>query len=140
MRWLFREATTSFSLLALSPPHHQNPTWHCMRRPMRPLTCSNVLGKKSKEMIVAAAARKEMHSGWSGSVGLVVVIGPFRLYARDRHGPLGPRLQISHCLPSSLPRTPIFLAFPFRRRTQCLAVSYASVATCAVVRAPRGIF
>jgi hypothetical protein len=23
MRWLFREATTSFSLLALSPPHHQ---------------------------------------------------------------------------------------------------------------------
>jgi hypothetical protein len=23
VRWLFREATTSFSLLALSPPHHQ---------------------------------------------------------------------------------------------------------------------
>jgi hypothetical protein len=23
MRWLFREATISFSLLALSPPHHQ---------------------------------------------------------------------------------------------------------------------
>jgi hypothetical protein len=23
MRWLFREATTCFSLLALSPPHHQ---------------------------------------------------------------------------------------------------------------------
>jgi hypothetical protein len=23
MRWLFREATTSFSLLALSPPHHK---------------------------------------------------------------------------------------------------------------------
>jgi hypothetical protein len=23
MRWLFREATTSFSLLPLSPPHHQ---------------------------------------------------------------------------------------------------------------------
>jgi hypothetical protein len=23
MRWLFRQATTSFSLLALSPPHHQ---------------------------------------------------------------------------------------------------------------------
>jgi hypothetical protein len=23
MKWLFREATTSFSLLALSPPHHQ---------------------------------------------------------------------------------------------------------------------
>jgi hypothetical protein len=23
MRWLFREATTSFSLLALSPPRHQ---------------------------------------------------------------------------------------------------------------------
>jgi hypothetical protein len=23
MRWLFHEATTSFSLLALSPPHHQ---------------------------------------------------------------------------------------------------------------------
>jgi hypothetical protein len=23
MRWLFREATTSFSLLAISPPHHQ---------------------------------------------------------------------------------------------------------------------
>jgi hypothetical protein len=23
MRWLFREATTSFSLLTLSPPHHQ---------------------------------------------------------------------------------------------------------------------
>jgi hypothetical protein len=25
MRWLFREATTSFSLLALSPLHHKNP-------------------------------------------------------------------------------------------------------------------
>jgi hypothetical protein len=23
MGWLFREATTSFSLLSLSPPHHQ---------------------------------------------------------------------------------------------------------------------
>jgi hypothetical protein len=23
MRWMFRESTTSFSLLSLSPPHHQ---------------------------------------------------------------------------------------------------------------------
>jgi hypothetical protein len=34
--WLFREATTSSSLLALSPPRHKNLTWHCLGRPMKP--------------------------------------------------------------------------------------------------------
>jgi len=42
MRRLFREATTSFSHLALSSPYHQNPMWHCMRQPMKLLRCSNV--------------------------------------------------------------------------------------------------
>jgi hypothetical protein len=48
MRWLFHEATTSFSLLTLSPPHHQNLTWHCMRRPMGLLTCINVFSLMKK--------------------------------------------------------------------------------------------
>jgi hypothetical protein len=39
MRWLFREATTSFSLLHIIKNH----MWHCMGRPMRLLTCTNVL-------------------------------------------------------------------------------------------------
>jgi hypothetical protein len=44
IRWLFREATPFFSLLALSPLRHQkNLTWHCMGRPMRLMTYSNVL-------------------------------------------------------------------------------------------------
>jgi hypothetical protein len=47
IRWLFCEAMTSFSLLALSLPHHQNPMWHCMGRPMGLLTCTNVLALKS---------------------------------------------------------------------------------------------
>jgi hypothetical protein len=44
MRWLFREATTSFSLLTLSLLHViKNLMWHCMGRPMRLLTCNNIL-------------------------------------------------------------------------------------------------
>jgi hypothetical protein len=42
MRWLFHEATTSFALLALSPHIIKNHMWHCMRQPMRLLTCTNV--------------------------------------------------------------------------------------------------
>ena len=42
MRRLFREATTSFSHLALSPPHQQKSYVHCMRRSSRPLMCSNI--------------------------------------------------------------------------------------------------
>jgi hypothetical protein len=42
MRWLFREATTSFSLLHII----KNPMWHCMGRPMKLLTCTNVLALK----------------------------------------------------------------------------------------------
>jgi hypothetical protein len=43
MRWLFCEATTSFSL-PLSLLHIiENLTWDCMGWPMRPLTCTNVL-------------------------------------------------------------------------------------------------
>jgi hypothetical protein len=44
MRWLFCEATTSFSLLTLSLFHIiKNPMWHCMRQPIGLLTCTNVL-------------------------------------------------------------------------------------------------
>jgi hypothetical protein len=45
MRWLFRKATTSFSLLTLFPPHQKNPTWHCMGRPMGLLTCGKLFQK-----------------------------------------------------------------------------------------------
>jgi hypothetical protein len=42
MRWLFRkQRTLSLSLLSLI---HiiKNPMWHCMGRPMGPLTCTNL--------------------------------------------------------------------------------------------------
>jgi hypothetical protein len=42
MRWLFREATTSFPLLSLSSTSSKKHIWHCMGRPMRLLTCTNV--------------------------------------------------------------------------------------------------
>jgi hypothetical protein len=42
MRWLFCEATTPFSLLALSSTSSKI-LYHCMGRPMRLLTCTNVL-------------------------------------------------------------------------------------------------
>jgi hypothetical protein len=44
MGWLFREATTSFSLSLLSLLHIiKNHMCQCMRRPMGLLTCTNVL-------------------------------------------------------------------------------------------------
>jgi hypothetical protein len=43
MRWLFREATTSFSLSSLSLHIIKNLMWHCMGRPMGQLMCSNVV-------------------------------------------------------------------------------------------------
>jgi hypothetical protein len=49
MRWLCREATTSFSLLTLSLLHIiKNLMWHCMGRPMGQLTCSNVLALRNQ--------------------------------------------------------------------------------------------
>jgi hypothetical protein len=45
---LFREATTSFSLFALSLLHIiKNPMWHCMRRAMGLLMCTNVLARNT---------------------------------------------------------------------------------------------
>jgi hypothetical protein len=50
VRWLFREATTSFSLLALSPPQIiKNTMWHCMRQLMGLLTCTNVLALRRQQ-------------------------------------------------------------------------------------------
>jgi hypothetical protein len=43
MRWLFHEATTSFSLLAHPPQHHKKSYMALRERPMGPLTCTNVL-------------------------------------------------------------------------------------------------
>jgi hypothetical protein len=43
MRRLFREATTSFSLLLSLLHIIKNFTWHCMGRPMGLLTCINVI-------------------------------------------------------------------------------------------------
>jgi hypothetical protein len=45
MRWLFLEATTSFSLLHII----KNPMWHCMGRPMGLLMCTNVLALISQK-------------------------------------------------------------------------------------------
>jgi hypothetical protein len=42
MRWLFREAMTSFSLLALSPSHHQK-SYMTLHETTYLLTCTNVL-------------------------------------------------------------------------------------------------
>jgi hypothetical protein len=112
MRWLFHEAMTSFSLLALSLLHIiKNPMWHCMGRPMGLLTCTNVL----------ALTSMNLHSpNWSPKLVMVCHLGPypFGVFIHIWKKTLGFYLLLhprpSHCpsLPQIMPANMVVMPCP----------------------------